>query len=256
MPEGSQSAFLKRRGVTRTPTVALAKPVGHKHNGVGVTSKALERLRHMIHTEGLRSGMKLPAERELAALLGVGRPGVREAIKALTMLDVLESRHGAGTYVKSLAGLSIGWGVKLDKVAENFDLIELLEVRKMLEPRAAALAAARADAHQLREIERELRIQETHLADHDVFVQHDYRFHDAIIRGAGNPILTDLAGVLAPLLLKSRRKSLMTRISFEKGLRQHRAILEAIRRGEPELAERAMLDHLQTVAMDLISERA
>jgi len=217
-------------------------------------TKALEKLRELIGCQGLQPGMKLPSERELAARFGVGRPMLREAIKALSMLDVVESRCGDGTYIKSLGGLNLGWSVKLDKIEENFDMIELLEVRKMFEPRAAALAAARANQKQLHEIEREVRIQEAHVDDPDLFVRRDYSFHDAIIRAAGNTILFDLARVLAPLLLKSRHITLGSRIDFQKGFQQHVAIFEAIRLRQSELAERAMLEHLQTVALDFITQ--
>lgn len=228
-------------------------PAGQRRTG-GPT-KALEQLRKLIETSGYRSGTKLPPERQLAAQIGVGRPSLREAIKALTMLDVLESRHGDGTYIKSLAGLSGGWSVKLGEIEENFDLIELLEVRKMFEPQAAALAAARATHKQLREIGQVLQSQEGSIKDRNLFVQLDYNFHDAIIRAAGNPILIDWAQFMSPLLLKSRRMTLMTRVDFSRGFQQHHAIYEAIRLGQAELAEHAMLIHLQTVALDLISEK-
>jgi len=231
------------------------QPAATNHNKLGATTKALEKLRLLIEERGLQAGMKLPPERALATQLGVGRPTVREAIKALSMLDVIESRRGAGTYIKSLGGLSLGWSVRLDRIEENFDMIQLLEVRKMLEPRAASLAASRADKKHLHEIERVLQAQEAHLTDRSLFVRDDYNFHDAIIRASGNPILAQLAHVLAPLLLKSRRITLSTRIDFWKGFEQHKVIFESIRLGQPELAERTMLDHLQTVALDLISER-
>jgi GntR family transcriptional regulator, transcriptional repressor for pyruvate dehydrogenase complex len=248
------SRVQQKRGILPFETVAGAGGQLDRQRP-RATVKALEQLRSLIETAGFRSGSKLPPERQLAVQLGVGRPSLREAIKALTMLDVLESRHGDGTYVKSLAGLSIGWSVRLGTIEENFDLIELLEVRKMFEPRAAALAAARATNKQLQEIEHEFRSQEGYLRDRNLFVQHDYNFHDGIIRAAGNPILIDWAEFVSPLLLKSRRITLETRVDFGKGFQQHHAIFEAIRLGQAELAERAMLDHLQSVALDLISEK-
>lgn len=216
------------------------------------TAEVVQKIRDLIKNQGLRPETKLPPERVLAVQLKVGRPAVREAIKALSMLDVLESRRGNGTYIRSLAGLFVGWSVKLDKIDENFDMIELIEVRRILEPRAAALAAARADNKQLREIERELLAQETHSEYHDVLVRFDHNFHDAIIRASGNKILYNLAQVLVPLLLKSRQITSRTTPDMSKVLKQHRAIFEAIRLGETELAERAMREHLDTVAMDLI----
>ncbi|MGB6728705.1 MAG: GntR family transcriptional regulator, partial [Terracidiphilus sp.] len=88
--------------------------------------------------------MVLPTERALAEKLGVGRPAIRESIKALTILDVLESRRGDGTYLKSLDGLRSGWPAKVELGAREFSMLDLLEVRKMFEPKAAKLAATRA----------------------------------------------------------------------------------------------------------------
>ncbi len=111
---------------------------------------------------------KLPSERTLAMELGVGRQAVREAFKALQVLDVIEKRHDDGTYVKSLAGLSGGGPSRVELIREDFDLIELLEVRKMFEPRAAFLAASRRNEKQLKRIENELLEQEKSPDDRSV----------------------------------------------------------------------------------------
>lgn len=203
----------------------------------------------------MQPGMKLPAERQLADELKVGRPAVREAIKALEVLDVIERRRGDGNYIKSLAGLGGGWATKVDHIEARFDMIELLEVRKMIEPQAASLAAARRTNRQLREIEIELLAQEAQPDDHAILERHDYLFHEAIIRAAGNQVLADMIRFLSPMLQKSRRITGRTTPDIPKIIKQHRTIYEAIRLGEMELAQLAMKDHLQTVGLDLISER-
>ena len=218
-------------------------------------SRLLQHIRNLIEREHLEPGTKLPPERVLAAQLKVGRPAVREAIKALSMLDILESRRGDGTYIKSLEGFQVGGMLKTGVTEPDFDMIELLEVRKMFEPRAAGLAAARATGKQLKEIEEELLIQEAHPDSHTLLELHDYRFHDAIILAAENEILNEIARVLAPHLIKSRQFTARTTPDISRVVRQHRTIFEAIRIGESELAEQAMREHLQTVGLDLISER-
>lgn len=125
----------------------------------------------------------------------------------------------------------------------------------MLEPRAAALAAARADEKQLGQMEHEIRAQEARPDDYSNLARHDYRFHEAIVHAAGNQVLSDLADVLVPLLLKSRQITAQTTPDIPKIIREHRRIFKAIRLGESELAEQAMREHLQTVGLDLISER-
>ena len=238
---------MDRSGASRS---AVAKPTKKR----GSPSELLQQIKTLIETDRLLPGMRLPPERVLADQLRVGRPAIREAIKALQMLDVVESRQGDGTYVKSLAGLSVGWPTRVILGPATFDLMELWEVRKMFEPQAAGLAAARASQRQLREMEQKLFAQEAHCKNYHLFAKDDYQFHDAIIRAAGNHILGDVIRLLAPLLLKSRHITVRTTPDLVKIIGQHRSICEAIRLGNAELAERAMREHLQIAGLDLISE--
>jgi GntR family transcriptional regulator, transcriptional repressor for pyruvate dehydrogenase complex len=219
-------------------------------------SQVLSKLRALIAEHPYQPGMKLPPERLLAQKWRVGRPAVREAIKALTMLDVLESRRGDGTYVKSLGGLSVGWAAKVEEFKASFDMVELLEVRKMIEPKAAGLSAVRATARQINEIREEILVQERHHDNRHLMARHDFRFHDAIINAAGNHVLADLNRILAPLLLKSRSITAATAPDMIQMIREHWKIFDAIAHGQSDLAERAMLDHLHTVGLDLISARS
>lgn len=218
-------------------------------------SDILEHLQEMISNGKMVPETKIPSERTLAMELGVGRQAVREAIRALQVLDVIEKRHGDGTYVKSLAGLSGGWPSKVELIREDFDPIELLEVRKMFEPRAAALAASRKDQKQLHRMERELFEQEKYPDDRGVLVRHDYLFHEAIINAAGNRVLHAVLRGLAPSLVRSRKLTAQSTPDTRKVIQQHRTIYEAIRLGEADLAEQAMREHLQTAGLDLLSYR-
>lgn len=219
-----------------------------------VVPEVLERIRRLIVEQRLSPGMKLPSERQLALRFAVGRPGVREAIKALSMLGLVESRRRDGTYVcpeagepRRLAGAR--------ELASHHDLIELLEVRRMLEPRAAALAARRAGERWLRVMEQAVVAQEASPDDWQVLAEYDYRFHEAITRAAGNRVLWDIHCGISASLHKSRELTAHTTPDIPRTIGQHRTIFNAIRMRQPELAERAMLDHLETVALDLISER-
>lgn len=198
--------------------------------------------------------MRIPSERELSDLLAVGRPALREAIQALSVLDVLVSRRGSGTYVRSLTNLEGGWPAnpRLDEM--DFDLIELLEVRKIIEPQAAALAASRATTEQLREIKEHLAKLAENFHSIPVREQQDYLFHDAIVRASGNRILRTLNDSLMPFLLKSRRVTGPRHHDAARIIQQHTAIYEAIRLGNAEFAEEAMRRHLLAVGIDLISK--
>jgi GntR family transcriptional repressor for pyruvate dehydrogenase complex len=198
--------------------------------------------------------MALPPERVLAEKLGVGRPSIREGIKALSILDVLESRRGDGTYIKSLEGLRIGWPTRVELRRSDVNLLELLEVRKMLEPKAARLAATRASEAQMRQIESECSKIET-AQNWDDIAEHDLLLHSAIIEAAGNPILIELNNALARLLRRSREITGSSAPDCKQMVDHHRRIVDAILTGEGDEAEQAMLDHLHHVGLDLISNR-
>ncbi len=218
------------------------------------SSGVLSMLRAFIEDNGYAVGQVLPPERVLAEKFGVGRPAVREAVKALSILDVIESRRGDGTYIKSLDGLRVGWPASVELRSSDFNLLDLLEVRKMLEPSAARLAAVRASEADLRRIERESS-QIEDASDWENMAKHDLALHTAIIDAAGNPVLTELNNAIARLQRKSREVTGANAPNREAMLLNHRHIVDAILRGEGENAERAMLEHLHQVGLDLISNR-
>ena len=218
-------------------------------------SSILGQLRSYIERGAYSPGAKLPPERVLAAQLNVGRPAIREAIKALGILDVLESRHGDGTYVKSLAALHDDWPAVVEVSEKDLNMLELLEVRKILEPKAAALAAARASEHQLREIAE----AKAALDDESVAWQQvgrlDLALHTAIFKASGNSILNGVHRCLMPYLFKSREITARSAPTWAPMRADHTAIVEAICRGESGAAEKAMLEHMHHIGLDLISNR-
>jgi GntR family transcriptional repressor for pyruvate dehydrogenase complex len=217
-------------------------------------ANALSLLKSFIENGNYAPGMLLPTERALAEKLGVGRPAIRESIKALTILDVLESRRGDGTYLKSLDGLRSGWPTKVELGTRDFSLLDLLEVRKMIEPRAARLAASRATESHLRRIETQ-RIKVQEAKDWVAVAEHDLLLHTSIIEAAGNPILTELNSALTRLLHRSRQITGARAPDRTQMLDSHTRIVDAILKGDSDEAEKAMLDHLHRVGLDLISDR-
>ncbi len=241
-------SYQRRRGQAETPASRDSQPPSDP-------SRVITMLRGMIEQGDFHPGTRLPPERSLAEQLQVGRPAVREGIKALCILDVLESRRGDGTYVKSLSALSAGWPAKVEMFEGEFAALDLLEVRKMLEPAAARLAATRAEESHLRQIERECAIIEDETEDWTKIARHDFLLHVAIIDAVGNPILTKLTKALAPLLRRSREITASSAPDRSRMVSDHRAIVDAILRGEADHAEHAMLEHLHHVGLDLISSR-
>jgi GntR family transcriptional repressor for pyruvate dehydrogenase complex len=219
-----------------------------------VQANVLSELRALIESGQFADGSRLPSERTLAAQLGICRPALREAIKALSILDVLESRRGSGTFVKSLAGLNLGWPTQVNHTGIDPNMMELLEVRKIIEPKAAALAAARATEPQLRAISQARQAWEDRSGDWSRMAQLDWDFHTAIIAASGNRVLVKVNRDLAPLMLQSRNITARTFPDAEKVRLEHYAIFEAIVCGQSAAAEQAMLEHLHSVGLDLISK--
>lgn len=218
-------------------------------------SFALASLCAYIQEHELTPGMKLPSERELAGILTVGRPALREAIKALTVLDVLMSKRGAGTYLKTLAALKTDLPGTIEVVETEINMLELLEFRKILEPRAAMLAASRATMNDLRAMERTRVAIEQAGFDWSSVAELDFSLHRLIISAAKNATLLDVYNFLTPMLLKSREITARTAADWSRMHADHQRIVEAIARGETEKAESAMTEHLHHVGFDLIANR-
>ena len=217
-------------------------------------TEVITQLRSFVKSGGYRAGDRLPSERELATKLGVGRPALREAIKALGVLDVLESRRGAGTFLKSTQALDGAWPERVELRPATYSLLELLEVRKMFEPRAAWFAAARGTQKELREIQDARKALEEHDDDWRQVVTYDFELHSAIVRAARNRILEQINDMLAPIMIKSRQTTSRSMSNRNKMHSDHERIIDAIFRGHSDEAENAMMEHLQTVGLDLITE--
>jgi GntR family transcriptional regulator, transcriptional repressor for pyruvate dehydrogenase complex len=241
--------MIKKRALFRSDQFQIATKKRGKR-----ASDVLSLLKSFIENGNYAPGMVLPTERALTETLGVGRPAIREAIKALTILDVLESRRGDGTYLKSLDGLRAGWPTKVDLGTKDLNLLELLEVRKMFEPKAAKLAALRATESHLKRIEAEC-VKAQQCKDWEAVAKHDLLLHTAIIESAGNSILSELNSALTRLLHRSREITSARAPDRTQMLDSHTRIVDAILKGDGEEAEAAMLDHLNRVGLDLISDR-
>lgn len=210
----------------------------------------LEKIRKLIGDGHFAPGSKLPAERTLAAQLGVGRPALREAIKVLGVLDIIESRRGAGTFVKRQQPQA----APPRGGRAEFRVLECLEVRKMVEPHAAWLAATRASERDLLEIERARQKLEMHDRDWKLVVRLDSELHTAILRSAQNQVLEFVGDILISNTFGRERPAIRFSPDVERMRREHRAIVESILKRQSDAAERAMLDHLHSAGLDFVSE--
>ncbi|BCB91613.1 FadR/GntR family transcriptional regulator [Phytohabitans suffuscus] len=204
---------------------------------MAVTDEAIEKIKGMIVSGELRPGDRLPREADLAERLGLSRNSLREAVKALSLIRVLDVRQGDGTYVTSLAP-----GLLLDALSFVVDfhrddtVLEFLEVRRILEPSATALAAQRMTDSEVEG----LRVVLAELGDDpsiDALVANDLEFHRRIASGSGNNVLCSLIDSLSGPTTRARIwRGLTQEGAVAKTREQHAAILEAIAARQPELA--------------------
>ncbi len=195
----------------------------------------------------LSPGDRLPSERDLAHLLGVSRSSVREAVHSLQLLGLLETRQGVGTVVLDPL-LRCGVDPMADVLTQRRKMIgELLEVRRLLEPAVARIAARHISPEQLAEMENILLRQEEKLRVAEPAVEEDSLFHYAIAAAAHNSVLLKLVNVLMDLLREIRERSLQEQGRGEKSLSGHRRILEALKQHDAAAAGAAMQFHLSEI---------
>src|SRR5580704_9770532 len=195
----------------------------------------------------LRPGDKLPSERELAETLRVSRSSIRDAIRSLELMGLVEPRQGAGTIVREVSSerLLNPFATALKRRRELVS--ELLDFRKMLEPPLAARAATHASSDEISEMEEILRRQEQKQGQADAAVAEDAEFHYSIALASGNSVVLKVLDILMDLLRDTRERSLQVEGRPQKSLAGHRRILAAIKRRDAEAAKDAMRRHIEDV---------
>ncbi|MEZ0491337.1 FadR/GntR family transcriptional regulator [Kineococcus sp. TBRC 1896] len=213
-----------------------------------LTEAAIERVRELIVRGDLGPGQRLPAESALSEQLGVSRSGLREAVRALVTAGVLEVRRGDGTYVTSLTPdrLFTGLADAVDLMADEH-LLAVVECRRLLEPQATALAAARADRSGLEAVAHHLRRMEG-AEDEEELLVHDERFHAAVAAASGNGALAAILRGVSGATVRARVwRALTVADSRQRTIAEHTAIYEAVRDGDRERAHAAALLHVANV---------
>ncbi len=195
----------------------------------------------------LQPGDKLPSERELVETLGVSRSSIRDAIRSLELMGMVEPRQGAGTIVREMSSESLA-NPLANALRRKEELIgELLDFRKMIEPQLAARAAAHVSPSQISEMEQILKRQEAKLLAEETTIVEDSEFHYTIALAAGNSVVLKVLDTLMDLLRDSRQRSLQVEGRPQKSLAAHRRILVAIKRRDATAAETAMRQHIENV---------
>ena len=195
----------------------------------------------------LKPGDKLPSERELAEMLQVSRSSIRDAIRGLELMGLVEPRQGAGTIVRELSAESVVNPFANSLKHQRDQVSELLDFRKMLEPPLAARAATHATDDDIAEMEEILQRQETKMALGEAAVAEDTEFHYSIALASGNTVVLKVLDVVMDLLRETRERSLQVEGRAQRSLAGHRRILAAIKRRDAESAKAAMRRHVEDV---------
>jgi GntR family transcriptional repressor for pyruvate dehydrogenase complex len=219
--------------------------------GASQTDVVVEGIRTMITSGKLGAGSRLPIEKDLADALGVSRGSLREGVRALAMMGVLETRQGDGTYVTSLEPslLLAPMGFLVDLHAEA-DASHLQSVRRVLETEAAGRAAMSIGDEALDEADRILSSVEPLRAspsgdDYKAFIEADLAFHRVIAAASGNPALEALIEALASRTVRARLWRAMSEQDVLASTHaEHRAILASLRSHDPDAARLRMGGHL------------
>lgn len=223
----------------------------------GVAEEISARLLTMIKEKQLHPGEKLPAERELAAMLQVSRPSLREALRALAIMNVIEIRQGDGTYVTSLEPELLVEHLDFVVSLDDATILQLFEARKIVEVGAAALAAKNITDGEIAALENCLAKSIENIHDPQEFLAIDLELHEHILEAAGNPFIKRFLASLSRIGLASRGRTVEIPGVREVTARDHGVIVSAIKAHDEDAAAEAMhahLNHVEERLIDLIKE--
>ena len=219
-----------------------------------VYEEIVVKVKHMIEKDRLHSGDQLPSERELAEVFNVSRSSVREALRSLETQGYLESRQGDGTYIARQPVESLVSPLATVIFTEKDGQMELFEMRRLIEPQLAFLAAERATPEEIVMLGKALELQEEAFAKGESGTEVDKTFHYILAKAAKNKVILRIIDNIMDLLAESRDKYLQVQGRSEKSLARHREVLEAIRSGDKELAARVMVNHLEDIESSLFPD--
>jgi GntR family transcriptional repressor for pyruvate dehydrogenase complex len=211
----------------------------------------LQQIEDAILKGTLKPGDQLPAERELAQQFGVSRTAVREAVKALREKGLVEAYSGRGTFVTDGTSQAVRQSLDLMmKIGQPGGTTHLAEVRAILEPEIAALAAVRAEEEDIATMREAVAVMDRSGLDGDAFIEADLDFHLSLAEAAANPLILSLIDSIVGLLREQRMRVFKVDGGPERGQFHHKRILEAVERRDSEKAREAMRAHLLQVRED------
>ncbi|HEU5347656.1 MAG TPA: FadR/GntR family transcriptional regulator [Ktedonobacterales bacterium] len=216
-----------------------------------VFEQIVKQIERRILTGELRHGDYLGSERELAEQFGASRTAVREALKTLAQRGLVDMRPGRGTMVIDGTSQAMRHSLHLMmRIGSQHTPTHLTEVREILEPEIAALAAERVTDEHIAALRVAVDTMEHSLDDASAFIAADNEFHRALARGSGNPLILALVDSIVDLLSDQRKMIFTTLGGPQRGQMHHKRVLNAIVARDPEAARVSMRAHMDQVRED------
>lgn len=220
-----------------------------------VYEEIVAKVKDMIEKGRLKSGDQLPGERELAEVFRVSRSSVREALRSLESQGFLQSRQGDGTYIANQPVESLVNPLASVIFTEKDGQMELFEMRRLIEPQIAYLAAERATEDEIASMEEALRLQEEEIARGETGTDVDKRFHYIMANATKNKVFLRIMDNIMEILAESRDRYLQVEGRPEKSITRHRLILDAIKARDRDRAEQLMREHLMDIENSLFAAK-
>jgi GntR family transcriptional repressor for pyruvate dehydrogenase complex len=226
---------------------AVSLEKSNKIKKEGVAEKVVQRILDLVRSGNLKAGDRLPAEREMIDIFGISRPTLREALRSLATLGVIEMRHGGGAFVTDLHAKSLLAPLDffLSLSAENAQ--EVFECRRLIEIEIARKCAEKASPKAIDELEAMLSAQEKITDDPVAFRILDSEFHEKLFQIAGNAIMERLAQGFYNLGLDARRKATASPLVTRQSLKDHAEIVAGVKKGSVKQTAAAMDRHLRHI---------
>lgn len=217
---------------------------------------ASQAIRQYVVRQRLRPGDPLPSEREIQQQLGISRAPVREALRVLQSVGMIEARQGKGLFVKEMDLRPM-----VDTFVSHLELLDgdsfehLLGLRHIIELGAAEMAAKQRTPEDLAAMAAILESMRWRIDREELVLEEDMGFHDLLVRATHNPLLEQLYSCLTPFLVAVREEGELNDRVLDECMTDHTAIFEAVRDQDPALAIRLMQEHMESVRRQIEDDR-
>ena len=233
---------MKDTQVTRGKTVEFKI---RRVTKISISEEIAQQIMDLIANGDLKPGQRLPSERELCKNFGAGRSSLREALRCLSIVGVLNARVGEGTTVAADGGKFLGKIIEWRLITEKHDIENLLDVRVGLEGVAAADVALQANQDDIDKLQQLVTKMKASVKNEKQFAALDLEFHVTLAKASGNALLFDMVSMIRGQLARALTKVLLLPNAIPLSLKEHTAVFEAIKRRDSEGARQAMHAHLQ-----------